>query len=122
MTAAVLIAKAGRYGADLYQPAGLRLAGRKREGNAIADLFWAVRHLEASGVACLGLLDRAKPLLLRDWLVAFAFTCANLCKRGGLRKPLCNCNIRGVRHLDQKNTFCPFYNWSAVIEPQTCSS
>ena len=59
MTAAVLIPNAGRYGADLYQPTGLRLSGRKREGNGIADLLqmqrgWGVRNLLPTGGTCGG--------------------------------------------------------------------
>ncbi len=54
MTAAVLIPNAGRSGGDLYRPSGLRLAGRKREGNGIADLLqmqrgWGVRNLLPTG-------------------------------------------------------------------------
>ena len=39
MTAAVLTVRSGRCWADLDQPSGLRLSGRKREGNDIADLL-----------------------------------------------------------------------------------
>ena len=39
MTAAVLTVRSGRCWADPYNPSGLRLSARKREGNGIAGLL-----------------------------------------------------------------------------------